>query len=172
MGTESETSLAFFEEFLEPPLSPREQALRREFVKQYLIDYNEVAAALRVGFISNIAEDYAKQFMMEPFVQKLIAEQESAAVLDEGPEREAQKKRIMAQLMREAHFTGKGSSHAARVQALGKLAALVGLEPQGAANGAGGPAGGVMVVPARVTPDQWENAASSAQGALKNAVRE
>lgn len=172
MGTDSEYLQQIYGEFLEQPLSEREQALRREFVKQYLVDYDAHAAALRVGFLANIADDYAKQFMGESFVQKLIAEHESKVALDEGPEREAQKKRVMAQLMREAHFTGKGSSHAARVAALGKLAALFGLEPQSGAGSATGPQGGVMVVPARVSANDWENGAASSQGALKAAVRE
>lgn len=102
--------------------SDAERDLRVRFVTEYLVDYNAYAACLRVGFHSQFATDYAKKFMDESFVRKLIKEREFAAEA-EG-ESATNKRRITAALFKEANYHGIGSSHAARVSALAKLTTL------------------------------------------------
>lgn len=106
--------------------SPAERELRSRFVTEYLVDYNSYAAALRTGFTSAFAEDYAKKFMLEPYVRQLIKERELGPSAD-GVD-ETNKRRIMASLFKEANYHGPGSSHSARVSALAKLTALFGME--------------------------------------------
>lgn len=106
--------------------SDAERELRERFVTEYLVDYNAYAACLRVGFHSQFATDYAKKFMEESFVRKLIKQHELAAE-SEG-EADTNKRRIMAALFKEANYHGPGSSHSARVSALAKLTTLFGMD--------------------------------------------
>jgi phage terminase small subunit len=113
----------------EQQYSYREKALRDFFVKEYLVDYDATAAAIRVGYGKSIAKEYGNRFMQEPYVLRKIQEEE-VAVNPNGDDKEAAKKRIMAGLVREANYRGPGSSQAARVAALSKLAHLHEMEPK------------------------------------------
>lgn len=146
--------------------SEQEQALRDTFIAEYLVDYDAIAAALRCGFAKSFAEDYAKKFMAEPYVQrKLKAEQLDPPTTKEGEEAEKalRRRKIIAALMREAHNPlVSGSS---RVAALSRLAVIEGLDQPDK-----GPAelhrGGVMMVPAIADLDKWEATAMSSQERL------
>lgn len=147
----------------------REKALRDLFVKEYLVDYDAVGAAMRIGYNRGIAKEYAVRLMDEPYVARQIAKQEGAPV--EEDEKTA-KKRIMAGLVREANYRGAGSSQAARVAALGKLAQLYGMEPATKTKTElTGPDGqpltaGQFIIPGVMTPEQWEREVSRQQADL------
>jgi hypothetical protein len=113
---------------MQPSLSPREKALRDQFVEQYLIDYDAWAAAIRIGFLKSVAAQYAQELMECPYVRQQIIERQFADAQNPDAALKNEQKQIKASLMREAHYRGPGSSHGARVQALGKLAALAKME--------------------------------------------
>lgn len=149
--------------------SYREKALRDFFVKEYLVDYDAIGAAMRIGYNRGIAKEYAVRLMDEPYVAREIARMEAAPTEETDA---ALKKRIMAGLIREANYRGPGSSQAARVAALGKLAQLNGMEPatktKTELTGADGQplSAGQFVIPGVMTPEQWEQAARAQQEAL------
>lgn len=109
----------------EVELSVREKALRDLFVNEYLKDYNPLAAAQRSGFNYSFAQDYAVKFMQESYVQMRIKECEHTP--DQDSE-ELDKRRIRKALFEQAFYRGADSSHSARVSALGKLAAIYGMD--------------------------------------------
>lgn len=146
--------------------SYREKALRDFYIKEYLVDYDEVAAATRVGYPKAIAREFAAKFMGEPYVLRRIKEQEGN-VDPNSDDADVVKKRIMAALMREANYRGPGSSQSARVAALSRLATLNGMDPINKPKDSEVPLGeGTFVVPGVMTPEQWEQAAASQQEAL------
>ncbi len=154
-------------------LSEPEMALRRMFVDEYLVDYNKHAAALRCGFSPAMAQEYAARLWNDAYVQHLLATRTYKKQNDESDpgaeEREKQQTRtqIIEALKREAFYKGPGSSQAARVAALSKLAAMFGLD-KGALTGEDNdtPKGGVMVVPMMMSAEQWEKTAQAAQAQL------
>lgn len=153
----------------QPELNEREKALRDLFVDEYLKDYDPYRAALRCGFMASFAKEYAARFMSEPYVQKRISELGDTLLADE----ETQRKRTLQALIREAHYTGPGSSHAARVSALSKLAHILKMEPEKDSGAKGnGVDGGVMMVPEMTDPDSWSEMAEKSQQTLKETVKE
>lgn len=156
----------FFEDDLRERIyTARELALRDLFVKEYLVDHNQVAAAMRCGFNGQIAPQYAHQFMDEPYVQKKLAEAQSKLLDIDSDEGDIEKQRVIAGLIREANYRGPGSSHSARVAALSKLAAIFKLE---AASTQLGEQSGVMEVPGVASVENWQQVASAQQEKLKN----
>lgn len=146
-------------------MSDREKALRDLFVAEYLIDYDPVSACQRCGFERQFAQEFAVKFMHEPYVQQKI----NLMKFQDMPEKdvlEFDKKRIRSALMYEAHYRGPGSSHAARVAALGKLASLTGMEAPKKSEQTITHRGGVMAVPGIASLDDWESAAGASQDAL------
>lgn len=148
----------------------REKALRDYFVREYLVDYDAIAAAMRIGYNRGIAREYAVRLMDEPYVARQIAKMEGAPAEEDS---ETLKKRIMAGLIREANYKGVGSSQAARVAALGKLAQLNGMEPATKTkteltgpNGEPLQGPGQFIIPGIMTPEAWEAAALAQQSAL------
>lgn len=148
----------------------REKALRDLFVKEYLVDYDSIGAAMRVGYNRGIAKEYAVRLMDEPYVMRQIAKQEGAPIEESE---DVLKKRIMAGLIREANYRGAGSSQAARVAALGKLAQLNGMEPATrmkteltGPNGEPLQGPGQFIIPGVMTPEQWETAVKKQQSDL------
>lgn len=100
----------------DPELTPQEKALRDAFVAQYLLDYNPVKAAIRIGYKASIAGTYAARFMDESYVLRKIAE------LERGDEDIARV--IKSGLVREANYNGPGASHGARVAAITQLSKI------------------------------------------------
>jgi hypothetical protein len=161
--------------------SPQEKALRDNFVREYCIDYDENAAARRIGYNAGVSKEYAKRLMGEPYVSRQIKRQEvSTGGPIDGPPKTPEEelvefqKRIIAGLVREANYRGAGSSQAARVAALAKLASLHGMDPtiknsQQLLDKNGNGLDGVMVIPGVMTPEQWEAAAEAQQNALTSA---
>lgn len=154
----------------EEALTDDEMELRRHFVKEYMVDFNAYYAALRVGFHASFASEYAKQFMGEGVVRRLIAEEERKEA--DEKDQNLLKAQVEKGLFREANYYGPGSSHGARVSALSKLAVIYGMDKEAQANDDNIPKGGVMVVPMRVSADEWGAGASESQRKLKASVKD
>lgn len=152
-------------------LNDREKALRDKFVKEYLTDYNERNAAIRVGYGTAFAREMSIRLMNCPYVAQQI---KKLQVEEEEETAEIARKRVIAGLTREANYFGPGSSHSGRVAALAKLAAIHGLDAptrtKTEITGAdGAPLGaGMFVVPGICSVEEWEKAAAAQQEALVN----
>lgn len=153
----------------EEPLSEAARAVRNRFVDEYLIDFQPVAAARRCGFQPVFAEAWAKRFMDEPYVNKRINEVKLRD-LDEDDLAAYDRKRIRASLMQEAH--DRSSSGTARVAALGKLMSWYGLDQPVKIQQQIEHRGGVMMVPAIASLDEWEKVAMESQRKLEESSRE
>lgn len=164
----SEDYTSFWEQgAMAQELSNSEKELRDKFVDEYLLDFSQTAAAIRIGFGAGFAQTYAEKFMAEPYVRKRIMDLQTAMAGDEKTEADLDRRRIRAALMREAHYRGPGSSHAARVSALAKLAAIRDMDSPTRLKIDAGNRGGVMMVPAIASIEEWEQAAQASQGALQ-----
>jgi hypothetical protein len=107
-------------------LTAAEKALRDRFVKEYMKDYDALGAATRVGYSSSYAGQFAGQFMQEPYTRLAISKAEEA--LGGKTEKERHRKRVVTMLYREANARGAGTSHGARVSALGRIGTMLGLD--------------------------------------------
>jgi hypothetical protein len=149
-----------------------ERALRDLFVKEYLVDYDALAAAIRCGYPHTFAKEYSIRFMQCPYVLREIRAKQVSEEDQESPE--AMKKIIMAGLMREANYRGPGSSQAARVAAFAKLASIHGMDApirsKTELTGADGQplnaGGGLFVVPGLMSVEEWEAKAAAQQEEL------
>lgn len=157
---------------MEPELTAREKLLRDEFVKEFYFDRNPVAAARRIGFMQGFAEEYASRFMQEAYVRQKMKEYELNLLKDDPSQLEEKRRMVEQKLLEEANYRGPGSSHAARVAALSKLAAMYGLEKSAKDETLEDENyGGVMVVPAITSPDEWGVNAAEQQAQLKSVVK-
>jgi hypothetical protein len=160
---------------LQPPveqyLTAPEKALRDRFVAQYLVDYDAYKACIRIGYTPPFAKEFSNRFLNEQYVLTKIAETEGTKG-EVKPDEEAEKKRIIAGLWREANNLGYGSSQSARVAALAKLSAFYGMDAPTKSKteltGADGQPlnAGVFVVPGLMTTEDWERQAQAQQEAL------
>lgn len=154
----------------EDPTGP-EKAIRDKFVEEYVKDFDAFHAAIRTGFLRDFASDYSSKFLGEPYVQRLIAEARRATVAPEDEDIDSDKQEIINALRREANYHGPGSSHAARVSALSKLTAILGMDAPTRSINENIHRGGVMVVPAATNLEEWEKAAMKSQQDLVNDAR-
>jgi hypothetical protein len=157
-----------------PEMSEREKALRDLFVREYFVDYNEIAACLRCGFMRSFAEEYAKKFMAEPYVRQQLAIMEQTAPLPNTGNKNADdfnRQRIIQGLFKEAH--DRTSSGSARVSALKELAEIYKLkEPTKAPEDNNKKhRGGVIQVPEIADVTKWEEVAVATQEKLVEDVR-
>lgn len=109
---------------LSDELTKAERELRNRFVEQYLTDYDEVSACIRLGYQSQFAESYAKKFMLESYTLNRIAEREQEIGLTTDGERH--RKRVVSGLYREAN--SRFNTGSARVAALTQIAKITGIE--------------------------------------------
>ena len=105
-------------------LTKQERALRQRFVEEYLADYDPVAAAIRLGYQEAFAQQYAKQFLSEPYTLRLIKEKEAEFGILTAEDQH--RRHIVAGLYREAY--NRFNSGSARVAALTQLAKIIGIE--------------------------------------------
>jgi hypothetical protein len=148
-------------------LTHRERALRDLFAKEYLSDYDALAAAIRIGYGKSYAQEYAVRFMNCPYVLQQIQKLEKEAT---GDDPDVMRNMVRRGLIREAHYRGPGATASARVAAFAKLAELEGLNaPKKTINEMTGPdgqplnMGGVFVVPGVCSVEEWEAAAAKQQ---------
>lgn len=144
-------------------LSLRERELRDNFVREYLTDYDPVAAAGRIGYSHAFAKEYGVKLMNDPYVLQRIKQFEGDPE-DESPE--TARRQVIAGLKREANFRGAGSSQAARVAALSKLATIYGLDKVAPTDPNDNEMEGTFVVPGMMTTEEWEKKAAAQQAAL------
>lgn len=108
-----------------PQLTQAEREFRDRFVTEYLIDYSPVEACIRLGFAKEYANDYAHTYMLDGYVQREVKRREVLENTSDGNGDEAIRKRIKAQLFREAH--NQFSKPTARIAALKVLADIYGM---------------------------------------------
>ena len=152
------------------------RVIRERVVSEYLYDFNWTRACLRCGFRAEFAEDNGKRFRNDPYciwrVKTLARERNLEIRPDATPEQvldEQATKRadILGALEREANYFGPGSSAAARVSALGKLAQLRGMEPVKQAK-IEHKVPGVMLSPGIAKVGDWEAVAQVTQEKLRD----
>lgn len=160
----SDTTPTFWNDEMErePELTEREQALRNKFVDEYLVDYDAIAAAMRVGFMKAFAVEYAKRFMDEAYVRNRIKGVELEKVEGSRVDPKSDKLRVMATYRELAY--GPNTPPAVRVQAARELAAYYGMNK--GLEGTGQVMGGVMQVPTIADIDEWEAVATASQAKL------
>jgi hypothetical protein len=153
-----------------PALTASEMELRDRFVTEYLTDYDQYKAAIRIGYAPAYAKDFSVRFMTEPYVLTKIREAEGGST--DNLDIDVQKRMIVTALWKEAKNMGAGSSQAARVAALSKLSAFYGMDApkqtKTELTGADGQllGSGVFVVPGMVTAEEWAAQAEAQQAEL------
>lgn len=105
-------------------LTENERNIRERFVAEYLVDYNPLAAAIRVGYAETYARTFASQFMHEPYVLQLISAKEQE--LGVTTEHDKHKQKIITRLY--AIANNNNASASAQVAALSKLSSIFGLD--------------------------------------------
>ena len=143
-------------------MSPAERLVRERFVHEYLFDFDPSAAARRVGFHGPEAVEAGRKLMDETGVQRMISER----MRQYDPAKEVTMGRVLAGLMKEANDRGIGSSHSARVASYMGMAKIMALGETNKTE-TNVNLGGVMVVPAPVSIEQWEAQATTSQAQLK-----
>lgn len=155
---------------VEPELDEKQILLRRAFVQEYMKSRNAYEACLNLGFMAAYAEDWAKAFMAEGIVRRLIAQAERA---DDSKDLSLERKRnYRAWMEKQATYYGPGASHSARVAAIAQLMKLEGMEPETKSSTEVVHRGGVMIVPQLPSPDSWGAVAAKSQADLKNSVKD
>lgn len=150
------------------PLTEDQKALRMRFVQEYLKDHDYYGAAIRIGFLPQFAQQYAKEFADDPFVRSRIDyEMTRELTKEEQAEHErVMKRRVDALLLKQAGYVGPGASHGARVSALSKLASIYGMDAPTKVEQTVQHRGGVMMVPGIASIEEWEAQAMASQAKL------
>lgn len=164
-------------------MSPAEKLLRTTFVEQYLYDYDEFNAAVRIGYSgvpdpvtgTSPARHAGSMLLLEPAVQRLIREYTSMTSI------EFKKEQVIAHAFREAcnHVTGNGAS---RIAAMKLIATIEGFITEVSDNRKKkldtrkeieeAVKGGVLVLPPVISNHaEWEAGAADSQRKLKEAIR-
>lgn len=151
---------------MDPELSPNEKALRDKFVTEYIKDMNSVLACIRIGFMRTFAEEYAKKFMSESYVQSEIYRRRYEEETVSTKAQAEKDKLLVLSVLREAMLHGP---YASRVAAAGRMAQMQGYDA--AAKTEVLHRGGVMMVPGMANLDEWEKAATTSQDKLVQEAR-
>jgi len=110
-----------------PSLTEHERDLRDRFVSSYLEDFNEVRAAIRIGYAESYAREFGPRFMREPYVLNKLAEEQKRLGITDDKDRE--RIQIIAMLKREAmRDNAQGGTGSSRVSALVQLSKILGIE--------------------------------------------
>ncbi len=96
---------------------------QKRFVQEFLLDLSATAAAHRAGYSERTAKQQGSRLLTNVDVQAAIAEAQEARAKRTGLAQDA----VVQGLLREAEFTGEGSSHAARVSAWAHLGRHLGM---------------------------------------------
>lgn len=151
---------------MQQELTPAEKQLRDAFVTEYLKDLDSWAAAVRVGYLRAVAHDYASLLMQEPYVQREIERRRAEIPANPKEDDKTERHRVRQWLVEEARYKGPGSSHSARVSALTKLCNVLDMDGATKSKVEVTHKGGVMLVPAIASLEDWEKQAAKAQDAL------
>lgn len=147
---------------MESGLSPAEKALRDKFVAQYLVDFDDYKAALRVGFLPSVAATYCKQLMNDGYVQREIARLQREQQSDPKAQQERDRE-LTLNTLRQAMQNGP---YASRVAAAARMAAIHGFDAPIKTQNENIHRGGVMMVPAIADVDEWQKQAQASQERL------
>lgn len=147
-------------------LQPRVKARRDQFVREYIKDFNGANAMRRMGSVSQTPWVRASEWLSEPYTQWKLAQM--LETLDDKAI--VTRNEVLAGLKKEAHHFGLDGSAAARISAWRSLAKILGIEVT-KVEGNISLGGGVMLLPASGSPEEWEKAAAKAQAELKESVR-
>lgn len=101
--------------------------LRILFVEELVKDWNQINAAMRIGFNQEAAKEESAKFLAEPAVQKLIEEYRCPMWLSKG--KTTAEKQILSGLWREANYFGWGATPASRISAYKALATYLKMDP-------------------------------------------
>ncbi len=93
------------------------------FCREYLVDLNATAAALRAGYSERTAKQQGSCLLTNVDVQAAIVEAQEARAERTGLTQDA----VVQGLLKEAEFKGEGSSPAARVSAWAHLGRHLGM---------------------------------------------
>ena len=156
-----------YNEAMVPDLSPVEKQLRDQFVDEYLFDYDKVEACIRLGFSASLAPVYADQFLKEPYTAQRLKQAQEARKEDERDQNDIFKQEVLVTL-RKALKVGPLQT---RVAAASRMATILGMDAPKKAKDISGARGGVMVIPAMTTLDEWESAALESQLKLVQETR-
>lgn len=154
----------------EKPLTEEEYLLRVEFVKAFMRTRNAYKACIEIGFMEAYAADWAKALIGESIVQQLIRQAEREEDSEEAALERQRKYR--AWMEHEATYYGPGSSHGSRVSAIAHLMKMEGMEAPVKTETEVTYKGGVMMVPALTSPEEWGNLAAKSQADLKQTVKD
>lgn len=140
------------------------------FAKEYIIDFDHRAAAIRMGVHDDEGEavKMGRAMLNDPetlqCIQAFMAQMPESTIVT--------RERVMWGLLQEALLHGLGASHSARVAAWSKLAKLLGMEEAKEDPSKAKSASGVMLVPYMPGGiEAWETAAVGQQAQLKADVR-
>lgn len=148
---------------------PETKFKAQAFAKEYVIDFDHRAAAIRMGVDDEDgeAQRIGRRMLNDP--ETLQAIQAYMARFED--DRVVTRSKVLAGLLREACYHGLGASHSARVAAWGKLAKVLGMELPPEDPNTAKTTGGVMIVPMAGGIEEWERAAIGQQRQLKSDVR-
>lgn len=163
------TTETLLTQYLQPEIGEDEKRVKDAFCKEYLYDNNAIAACMRIGFMQPFASQFAKQFMNEAYVWWKLRQLTSDKDADDEQAQNEEVNFIKQSLIRESNYHGADSSHGARVQALGKLVAIRGMEQPKKTEVEVTHKGGVMLIPPMANIEQWEDDATASQEKLINA---
>lgn len=135
------------------------------FARQYIIDFNQKRAAIRMGYPETTANTMGGKLFWHSYTQAylvaLIRGMEETCIVGRNE--------VLAGLLREAHSYGPDSSSATRIMAWKEIAKILGMyiaRVEISANSSG-----VMTVPLVRDVNEWEQISQVSQGMLMEAAR-
>lgn len=135
------------------------------FARQYIIDFNQKRAAVRMGYSETAANTMGNSIFWHSYTQAylvaLIRGMEETTIVGRNE--------VLAGLLREAHSYGMDSSSATRIMAWKEIAKILGMyvaRIEISANSSG-----VMEVPLVRDVNEWEQISAVSQGLLMEAAR-
>jgi hypothetical protein len=164
--------------------SELELRMCENFAKSYINCYDAELAAIGCGYSESKASLIGERLLRDPMTLRFIRQMECGAKLNplndefsedsKLSEQEQWQRKIRARLLREASDRGRGSSHAARVTALGILARSHGMLNEGFQigkkedDGQDEDVGGVLIVDSVKSEEEWEAKAIEHSKVLKD----
>ena len=147
---------------MQQELDPQEKLLRDRFVAEYLKDHDFFLAAVRVGYVKNVAHEYGSFLVSDPYVQRELARLRTQLPADPKEERKRNQRRL-EMLLWELASVGPAN---ARVAAASKLCNIYDMDGATKIKSEVTHKGGVMLVPGIVSVDDWEKQAAKQQDDL------
>lgn len=137
-----------------------------EFARQYIIDFNQTRAAVRLGYDMKYAAQYGNEMFWRPYTQAflthLIRTMEETTIVGRNE--------VLAGLLREANRYDQDATSNSRIAAWAAIGKILGMfinRIEISANSSG-----VMEVPMVTDSNQWESVAAGSQNELMKQIRE